>query len=210
MATANLTVTVDTSPAIELGTRVQVAILDTLTTARATGQPVDDEALAGLTASAVIAELLRVVPKTPAEDEAEEYKNNYLGACKTIADMHAAAVGGVTGPTRGVVEDVADVRDAMLRAEQERDGAYRERAQLVAHLASIYPSHIGYTDRSAPDWAVVIVQTPTGQMSWHVAPSDMDLFEHVPRSRPGGPGWDGHTTEQKYKRLRALTLRKKR
>lgn len=35
---------------------------------------------------------------------------NHLGACKTIAEMHAAAVGEVTGAKRGLVEDVADVR----------------------------------------------------------------------------------------------------
>jgi hypothetical protein len=38
-------------------------------------------------------------------------------ACRTVADMHAAAVGEVRGPTRGVVEDVADVRERAVRAE---------------------------------------------------------------------------------------------
>ncbi len=37
-------------------------------------------------------------------------KQDYASACKTIADMHAAAVGEVTGPRRGVVEDVEDLR----------------------------------------------------------------------------------------------------
>jgi hypothetical protein len=50
-----------------------------------------------------------------AERERDEHKRDYLNACKTIADMHAAAVGEVRGPARGVVEDVEDVR---LRAEQ--------------------------------------------------------------------------------------------
>jgi len=45
---------------------------------------------------------------------AEEWKADYEGACKTVAMMHAAAVGEVTGPTRGVVEDVADLRAALL------------------------------------------------------------------------------------------------
>lgn len=34
----------------------------------------------------------------------------YDAACVTLAQMHAAAVGEVRGPIRGVVEDVADVR----------------------------------------------------------------------------------------------------
>lgn len=84
------------------------------------------------------------------------------------------------------------------------DSVYRERAHLVAHLAALYPSHIGPNDPTAPDWAVLTVEAPTGQMSWHIAPSDMDLFEHVPTTT-AERDWDGHSTEEKYARLRALT-----
>ncbi|MEU4947694.1 hypothetical protein [Streptomyces lavendulae] len=90
------------------------------------------------------------------------------------------------------------------------DAAYRERAHLVAHLASLYPSQIAYADPEAPDWAVVTVEAPTGQMSWHVAPRDMDLFEHVERQNGLVLPWDGHSTEEKYERLRQLTIRPKR
>lgn len=80
---------------------------------------------------------------------------------------------------------------------------YRERAHLVAHLASLYPSTIGLTDPNEPDWPVVTIDTLEGQMTWHVSVDDLDLFEHVERSLD--PEWDGHTTEEKYERLRALT-----
>ncbi|MFB7739560.1 hypothetical protein ACFC08_35475 [Streptomyces sp. NPDC056112] len=80
---------------------------------------------------------------------------------------------------------------------------YRERAHLVAHLAALYPSTIGLTDPSEADWAVVTVNTPEGQMCWHISPNDYDLFEHVPRSLDAA--WDGHTTEEKYARLDAHT-----
>lgn len=53
-----------------------------------------------------------------ARQEAEEcaiHKNDYNKACKTIAEMHEAAVGYVGAPIRGVVEDVID-----LRAERNR------------------------------------------------------------------------------------------
>lgn len=107
-------------------------------------------------------------------------------------------------------ERLAEQEDETMRqhdrarsAETERDGAYRERAQLVAHLAALHPSHIGPTDPTCPDWAVVIVETPAGQMSWHIAPRDMDLFRHVPTTTDER-AWDGHTTDEKYERLRQL------
>ena len=82
------------------------------------------------------------------------------------------------------------------------DSVYRERSQLVAHLASVFPSTIGYTDPGEPYWAVVSVNSPEGQMSWHIAPDDMDLFGHVPRDDTAT--WDGHSTEEKYARLARL------
>lgn len=82
------------------------------------------------------------------------------------------------------------------------DPVYRERAHFVALLAAMFPSTIGYTDPAEPEWAVVIIETPTGQMSWHIAPDDMDLFRHVTRSEVAT--WDGHSTDEKYTRLRRL------
>lgn len=84
------------------------------------------------------------------------------------------------------------------------DAAYRERAQLVALLASLYPSHIGHNDLAEPDWAVVIIEAPTGQLSWHVSPTDLPLFSHVQRTTRICRSWDGHTTEEKYERVRDL------
>lgn len=89
--------------------------------------------------------------------------------------------------------------------EEQFDAAYRERAHLVALLAALYPAHIGYTDPAAIDWLVVTIETPTGQMSWHIAERDRDLFEHVRLVPAVHNVWDGHTTEEKYRRLRELT-----
>ncbi|MFD8820812.1 hypothetical protein ACFV1C_00335 [Streptomyces sp. NPDC059605] len=85
------------------------------------------------------------------------------------------------------------------------DATYRERAHLVAHLAALHPSHIGHTDPAAPDWAVVTIETPAGQMTWHIADRDMDLFTHVQPTNRICRGWDGHTTDEKYQRMRDLT-----
>ena len=56
--------------------------------------------------------------------ELESAKDAYLNACKLVADMHAAAVGAMTGPRLGVVEDVAalkaELATAMKNAEKYR------------------------------------------------------------------------------------------
>lgn len=83
-------------------------------------------------------------------------------------------------------------------------GAYRERAHLVAFLTALYPASIGHIDSTTPDWPVVTVQTPAGQMSWHIAPEDADLFAHLDPKDPCF-AWDGHSTDEKYARLRQLT-----
>ena len=76
---------------------------------------------------------------------------------------------------------------------------YRERAHLVSFLTTVYPSVGCYNDPGYPEYLVVYVETPVGQMSWQVHPDDVGLFEglcivpdHV---------WDGHTTSDKYQRL---------
>lgn len=80
---------------------------------------------------------------------------------------------------------------------------YRERAHLVAHLAAIYPSVLVHgADAAEPDWPVLFVGLPTGQATWHISPSDLDLFEHVPA---GAATWDGHSTTEKYERVDAHT-----
>jgi hypothetical protein len=45
-------------------------------------------------------------------------------------------------------------------------------------------------DPQEPDWPVVYIELPTGQVSWHV---------------PAYAGeWDRHDTEEKYRRCRAF------
>jgi hypothetical protein len=87
--------------------------------------------------------------------------------------------------------------------EQELRSVYRERAHLVAHLASLYPHSFAHTDSSTPGWPVATVETPVGQLSWHIAPEDTDVFPNAPTTN--GLPWDGHSTEEKYARLQQLT-----
>lgn len=87
---------------------------------------------------------------------------------------------------------------------------YRERAHLLAYLASLNASGLVHgADPDAPEWPVLFVETARGQMSWHIAPADVELFGHVSqyddKTRSWLTTWDGHTTEEKYARLAAHT-----
>lgn len=51
--------------------------------------------------------------------ERDRIKADYDRACKLVAEMHMASMGGVIGPALGVVEDVAAIKEARdtLKAE---------------------------------------------------------------------------------------------
>lgn len=97
-------------------------------------------------------------------------------------------------------------RDELKRVERERDGAYRERAQLLAWLAALHPSTAVITqspDLDEDGWQLLYLVASGWQMSWHIHPRDADLFGHVTvvdvtdvRAQ-----WDGHGTVQKYERI---------
>jgi uncharacterized protein (DUF433 family) len=101
-------------------------------------------------------------------------------------------------------EDLADLATGAAH-DQLRD-VYRERARLVAVLASLFPSVWAYSDPAAPEWPVVYVHTPKGQCSWHLSQDDLDLFGHVPQvpADDARARWNGHSTEEKYRRLAEL------
>lgn len=101
-----------------------------------------------------------------------------------------------------VDEDAPGSTNDLRAVEAERDKAYTERARLVAFLARLYPAEIR---DAGSDWAIVLIDTPAGQMSWHLSREDRELFHHVDWSNAvGSVKWDGHTTEQKYERLAEL------
>ena len=91
--------------------------------------------------------------------------------------------------------------------ETERDGAYRERAHLVALLAALTDGAvITYaTDVDEPGWQIVYLSLGGRQASWHISPRDADLFAHVERVEHDDPRahWDGHTKDEKYAAIAA-------
>lgn len=87
---------------------------------------------------------------------------------------------------------------------QVRD-LYRQRSHLIAALAATCSSVICAEPGERP---VIYVETPAGQLSWHLDECDLDLVEHVPMVEPGDPRapiWDGHGTPEKYARLATYT-----
>ncbi len=107
----------------------------------------------------------------------------------------------------------------MIRAELERlraviavkdttiDLAYEERNRLVVVLAKLYPASIELDPAvESPEssvWAyVVIIDFPTGQISYHIRRSDLKMFSFLRQN--AGRVWDGHTTDEKYRRIESL------
>lgn len=100
-----------------------------------------------------------------------------------------------------------DAINEIERLRADKDGAYQERNQVVAALASLFPSGIARTDIPGwlPEWhRCVYIDLPTGQASWHYHDSQHDLFAHLPTYTKE---WDGHTTPQKYERLALLAIK---
>lgn len=82
-----------------------------------------------------------------------DHKEDYEGACFTIARMHEAAT-GVTGaaPKRGVVEDVQDLRNEWARLLNERT-AITSRLGVEGTEHSFVLDHIDYLKREAKGYA---------------------------------------------------------
>lgn len=95
-------------------------------------------------------------------------------------------------------------QEAVKKMEQRKDAAYLERNQVVAALAKCFPSGKARTaiEGWSEDWHnCVYIDLPTGQVSWHYHDSQAYLFVGVPHYLSA---WDGHSTEEKYRRLAAL------
>lgn len=99
--------------------------------------------------------------------------------------------------------------DNLSLVEKDKDLAYRERNKLVALLTRFFPSFLAkendnYLNFYNIHW-IVYLETPKGQLSWHIPDIDLFLFDGV--ERRATYVWDGHSTEEKYERL--LSLEKK-
>ncbi len=103
---------------------------------------------------------------------------------------------------------MSEVDNKIEHLEAMKNGAYAERNQLVALLSKVFPASIEqHKDVEGEEWEddwrnLIIIDLPTGQCSWHIHDSELPLFQHL---LPGGREWDGHTNEEKYKRVRSYS-----
>lgn len=87
------------------------------------------------------------------------------------------------------------------------NGVYRERNQVVAALSKCFYSWLGEVNDPEPGfrYAVYMYLPHCGQVSWHIPDEEVDeLFGHLNMGGGGAFEWDGHDTEEKYRRLNAL------
>ena len=87
------------------------------------------------------------------------------------------------------------------------DEVYAERNLCVALIAS-YAQWFGHTvgikQHEGEEWEdewrnVLFVDLPTGQVSWHLHDNELGNFPDI---LGYAKSWDGHTTEEKYERIK--------
>lgn len=117
-------------------------------------------------------------------------------------------------------------------AEKKLNSVYWERNQLIIALTKIFPAYLAKHDENDKDWesdwrTIVVVELPQklilkqdeieiaeyymgmhmppsykNQLTWHIHDSEIGYFDHLKYF--DGYTWDGHTTEEKYRRLRKI------
>lgn len=93
---------------------------------------------------------------------------------------------------RGSLEEVSKVYT-------ERNMAVALAMQLARKAGYLIWVHSG----DDPDWPVVFIELPTGQVSWHVPIAELMTFFPDTPVAPASP-WDGHSTAEKNARIRAF------
>jgi hypothetical protein len=87
----------------------------------------------------------------------------------------------------------------------DSSAVYAERGQCVLALARAakalgFPAGFAIDPQEGPDWPVLYIDLPSGQVSWHLTAAEREAASDI---GPYRGTWDGHSTEEKYKRLAA-------
>jgi hypothetical protein len=105
---------------------------------------------------------------------------------------------------------LSTVSEQLRVAEEAKNGAYKERNQCVAFMAKLargmgWHVYLSRHDEADADWdrdwmTIVFIETPAGQLSWHLHDSEvLPLFGDIPVFPHYK--WDGHSTDEKYRRM---------
>lgn len=105
-----------------------------------------------------------------------------------------------------IKSSTAEIVELVRKLAISKNAAYTERNQLVGFISKIYPSHLAKHPASDTKWesdwrTIVCIHSPKGQLTWHIHDSERKYFFHL-KEQPDH--WDGHTTEEKYKRLKRI------
>ena len=104
------------------------------------------------------------------------------------------------------MESMTHLIEKLQSLENQKNNAYAERNELIAFMTTLYDSHLCRHPDSDKEWEdewrwIVCIHSPAGQLTWHVHQTELPKFYHL---KVEENHWDGHTTEEKYERIRQI------
>lgn len=137
------------------------------------------------------------------EDEVEKLGDEAIAAEQRIQTLETE-VQALTDEKRGNAD-----MDALLQAKMKE--LYVDRNLIVALLLRMCASNrwrvgtMPASDAMNGFSRVAVIDSPEGQLSWHFPDSEQGLFDTLDKVFGAFPEpWDGHTTEQKFERIRKI------
>jgi hypothetical protein len=117
----------------------------------------------------------------------------------SFRDVHPMSI-AILGPTT-MRHDWRGSGMALDTKGPSLDDVYQDR-NLVVQLAAILAQRLGFqvwvgVDKDEPDWPVIYIDLPTGQVSWHIPQHEL-----IAKLNPSEEKWDGHSPEEKQQRIR--------
>lgn len=92
---------------------------------------------------------------------------------------------------------------ALLCAKEHENEIYSQRNRVVCLAAKLAMLHCMKTglryDPEQPEWPVVMIDLPNGQVSWHISRRDYKFYFGFLHEYVGE--WDGHDMVEKHKRI---------
>lgn len=137
------------------------------------------------------------------ESRSQIQRNNALHA--EIADLRSQVEAVKQHRKLDQYYDVQINAAEIERLEAAKNGAYAERNKCLV-LVALMAQRLGLTtgigidpNAETSEWqSILFIDLPAGQVSWHLHESETHMFYFV--GAYGGT-WDGHATDEKYRRV---------